>query len=392
MKLELTEAELRARGSAKWTMFPADVLPAWVADMDFRVCDPVTDALQAMVEESNHGYPLLRGRDSVAEAFSTYMTQRHGWSPDPDNTLLSADLVQALIACLLALSDDHADVVVPTPAYPPILEAVRATGRRLHMVEACDTIPASWPDAVEAGRLYFVCNPHNPTGRMFSRHELETVAEAAIRHDAIIISDEVHADIAYERDHIPMASLSSEVASRTVTLTAATKAFNLAGVRCGVLHFGTAELKRRFLRRIPARLLGEVSTVGQVATVAAWREGSPWLATVLSRLEENRATVDDWVRRTPGVRWTRPEATYLAWLDVRALDLDDPHRFLLETAGVALSDGRTFGTGGAGHVRLNFATSPQILERILHRTSEAIDHHTAAGALGCTDSTTMEIA
>ena len=208
---------------------------------------------------------------------------------------------------------------------------------------------------------------------MFERHELEAIATAVVEHDMVVVADEVHADMTYAgARHIPFASLSPDVAARTVTITSATKAFNIPGLRCGLMHFGSSALRERFRATISDRLLGIVNQFGIKATIVAWQECDSWLDSVMDLLTANRARLTQFMQSDlPRVGYYAPEATYLAWLDCRALALPiEPQRFFLERARVALNNGADF--GGPGHVRLNFATSPAILDEILGRLRDAV--------------------
>jgi cystathionine beta-lyase len=223
--------------------------------------------------------------------------------------------------------------------------------------------------------MLIFCHPQNPTGRAFTGAELEEVADFAIRHDLVVVSDEIHADIVYPGNtHIPLASLHPEIAARTITITSATKSFNIPALRCAVMHFGAPALKERFEKRIPSRLLGSPGVTGVDATVAAWDDGQPWLDEILAQLRANR----DWLAATlaaelPGVTMRVPEATYLAWLDCRELELPCPAgQFFLDQARVGLNFGQTFGADYAGFARVNFATPPAILREIVKRMGEAV--------------------
>lgn len=373
--------ELRAQRGAKWHRYTADVLPAWVADMDFPVAPPIQRALERIVEQRDYGYALREREDTVAAAFCDRMRRRFGWSPDPDLVVEVSDLVQGLFACVVAFSEPGEGVVLQTPIYPPFLMAVDETGRRRvenplrDTGERYDLDVERLRQSIDATtRILLVCNPHNPSGRVFTRGELEALGMLAVEHDLIIVCDEIHADLLHiRRSHLPMATLDPRIAERVVTLTSATKSFNIPALRCGVLHFGSESLLDRFLAAIPRRLLGHPGHTGVDATVAAWREAQPWLDQVLEVLRANRDRVDRWVERQPRVGWYPPEATYLAWLDLTALRLSPtPQEWLLEEARVALNPGLSFGAPGAGFVRLNFGTSPEILERVLERLSEAL--------------------
>jgi cystathionine beta-lyase len=371
---------LRARRTNKWHKFPADVLPAWVADMDFGVAPAVTAALQRLVGAQEFGYPDRAG--VLQAAFVRRMASRFGWQTRAEDVHPIGDLVQASFAAVTAFSEPGDAVVLQLPSYPPFQDAIRGTGRRLLDNDMTDD-GSRWkldlaaydaaPDA--RARVLIFCHPQNPTGRAFSRAELEEVAAFAVRHDLIVVSDEIHADIVYPGGrHIPLASLGPEIAARTVTITSATKSFNIPALRCAVLHFGAPALRERFFARLPARLLGSPGVTGVDATVAAWDDGQDWFDAVLARLQANR----DWLARTlpqalPGVRMRLPEATYLAWLDCTALELPTPAgQFFLERARVGLNAGETFGPRYGGFARLNFATSPAILEQIVGRMAEAL--------------------
>ncbi|RIK46040.1 MAG: hypothetical protein DCC58_04465 [Chloroflexi bacterium] len=231
-------------------------------------------------------------------------------------------------------------------------------------------------------RILLLCSPHNPTGRVFSRAELQDIAQVALEHNLTIVSDEIYADVVFTgHRHLPIAMLAPEVAARTVTLASATKAFNIAGLRCGLMHFGSADLQQRLLQRLPEGLLGPISTVAMDATTAAWTASDDWLESVLTYLQANRDEIAHRVASDlPGVRYFPPESTYLAWLDCRELGLDmPPAQFFLDHARVALRGGSDFGLGGETGVRLTFATSAAILGQVLDRMSEAVERHPRVG-------------
>jgi len=371
---------LRGRRTNKWHKFADDVLPAWVADMDFGVAPPIAEALARLARNQEYGYAAREGL--LAEAFARRMQARFNWTVDPADAHSIGDLVQASFSSVMAFSEPGDAVVLQLPSYPPFMRAIEDTGRRLianHMrdngtrwvleLAAYDASPD--PRA----RVLIFCHPQNPTGRAYTRAELDEVAAFVLRHDLIVVSDEIHADIVYPGGtHIPLASLSPEMAARTITITSATKSFNIPALRCAVMHFGTPALKERFFARIPSRLLGSPGVTGVDATIAAWDEGQPWLDAILLQLEANR----DWLMQhlgeaLPGVSLRRPEATYLAWLDCSALNLPVPAgRFFLDSARVGLNAGETFGERYAAFARLNFATPAPVLKEIVGRMSDAI--------------------
>jgi cysteine-S-conjugate beta-lyase len=383
---ELTVEQMRARRGVKWNRFPADVLPAWVADMDFAVPDEVQAAIEAIVSKRDYGYGnghgVREGKEGLAVAFQEYAQSSFGWEIDPDGVLPVTDLIQGMYSPVYAFSEPGDGIVVQTPIYPPFLDTIATTGRRMVENRLVDdgTKLALDVDGLRSGvdartRLLMVPNPHNPTGRCFTREELTAMAEVAIEHDLIVVSDEIHADLVYSgHTHIPFASLSSEVAGRTITLTSATKGFNIPGLRCALMYFGSLELKERFHKTIPQRLLGAPNVIGIDATVAAWRYGQPWLKEVMTVLEANRNRVTAFLaQEMPQIVYREPEATYLAWLDCAPLDLGrSPFEFFLDHAKVGLMEGANFGEAGVGKVRLNFGTSAKILDEILERMAQSI--------------------
>ena len=379
-------ATLRRRRGEKWQLYGPDVLPAWVAEMDFPLAAPIQRVLAEAVEIGDVGYPLDVQPDALPAAFVERMETRFGWRPDPRGVEVLTDVVQGIYVAIEQFSEAGEGVLVQTPVYPPFLIAVRELRRRMienplvagatrHEIDFDQLRGAIDPST----RVFLLCNPQNPTGRVFDRAELESLAEIAIAHDLVVVADEIHADLVYAgRRHIPFASLAPEVAARTVTLTSATKAFNIPGLRCAVAHFGSESLRKRF-QRVPRHIRGGLGSLGQAATLAAWREGQPWLDAVLAYLDANRQGVARAVaERLPGVRLFDPEATFLAWLDCRSLQLaPSPQSFFLENARVALSEGSGFGAPGRGFARLNFATSRPLLDEITTRMEKALRERVA---------------
>lgn len=378
----LTAETLRARRGVKWHRFEPDVLPAWVADMDFRVPPAVERAIARVTEQGDYGYAHREGPESAGWAFARRMRERFGWDADSELTVEVTDLIQGLTACLLAFSEPDDGVVVQTPIYPPFLQTISDVGRRRVENPLGDDgsrfvldVPGLEAVVDERTSVLLVCNPHNPTGRVLSAAELSALGRLAVERDLVIVSDEIHCDLVYPGSrHVPLGALGGEVAARTVTMNSATKGFNIPGLRCGVLHFGSADLLARFQHAIPGRLLGRPSCIGVDATVAAWREGQPWLDQVLEVLASNRGVVARWAAEQPGVRHYSPEATFLAWLDFTGAGLPSvPHDFFLAEARVGLNRGGDFGELGRCCARLNFGTSPEILRAVLDRMSSALD-------------------
>lgn len=364
---------LRSLTSIKWCWFDDDVLPAWVADMDLPPAPVTVEAVRALVDRGDFGYNF-HAAQQLPEVFSAWEESHHGWRPDPERTRVFCDVMQAVDVALWTHCEPGDGVIVFTPVYPPFLNS--ATGGR-RMLD-CPLDPDGWRldlDRLAAAaaephvRAVLLCNPHNPTGRVFSRDELIAIAQVAERHDLLIISDEIWCDVVHPgAKHLPTASLSDAAAARTVTLSAASKAFNVAGLHCAVAHLGHDGV-RDAIKELPGHVLGAVGSPGAEATLAAWTRGEAWLTETLAHLTAMR---DHVARRLaaelPDARFVLPEATYLAWLDVSAYDLgDDPAKTLLDEARVGLSCGNDFGEHGAGFVRLNFATTRPILDEILDR-------------------------
>ncbi|MFI5014968.1 MAG: MalY/PatB family protein [Hyphomicrobiales bacterium] len=382
---DLPEAVLRSRSNAKWNMYGQDIVPAFVAEMDFKVADPIQKAVSRSVDMGDFGYPQYNGAKAevaVAEAFAHRMEARFGWKAEASLVQVVADLVQGTFAPILAFSEPGDGVILQVPSYPPFREAINSTERKLIALTMRDDGSRYVFDLAELEgeidartRILIVCNPQNPTGRVFGREELAALAQLAVEHDLIVISDEIHSDLVYDgRRHIPFASLGADIAARTVTITSATKSFNIPGLRCGVMHFGAPELRQRFAKRIPSRLLGACNALGIDATVAAWTLSDAWLDAVLIHLAAARDRLIEVIRsELPQVRCHAPEGTYLAWLDFRELRLNRPaFQFFHDEARIALSPGENFDPAGAQYGRLNFATSMTILDRILQRLVTAV--------------------
>lgn len=376
---DLDLSTLEKRPGVKWALATArGALPAWIADMDFPVAEPVRQALVDAVH-SDLGYPSWDDQPAgnpLIEAFIERMRTRYRYAPQPAHVRVFTELIQALQAVLYVATAPGDAVAMHTPAYPPFVQTLERIGRRLVPIPMVDT-DEGWSfdadrfaaDAAQHGcRALILVNPHNPTGRVFDRGELTTLADIAQRHDMLVIADEIHADLTYEpHRHVPFASLAADLADRTVTLTSASKAFNLAGLRCSVADVAAASV-RASLDALPPLLLGQPSSLGVLGTLAAWQHGDPWLTQVRAVLDRNRHLVAAGL--PSAVRHHPPQATYLAWLDWRPLGLgDNPATTLLARNRVMLSRGPDFGPGGQGYARLNFATSQPILTEILRRLS-----------------------
>lgn len=374
---ELELAWLRSKPGIKWQRSPG-ALAAWVADMDFRLAPVVLERLAQVVATGDLGYPNWRGFASgtpAREVFAERAARRYGWSVGDAHELRElCDVMQGIEAVLHWCTEPGDAVVLHTPAYPPFFRAVEAAGCRLVEVPLQRTATGWDPDldglarrlAHEPARVLLLCNPQNPTGHVFDGAELVRLAELAERHDLLIVSDEIHADLVYQpHHHVPIASLGPEVAARTVTLHSASKAFNLAGLRYAIAHVGPEWVRER-LAAVPQHVFGAMNLFAVEATRAAWTEGDEWLAAVVDHLDRNRHRLTRLLdEHLPGVDHTPPAGTYLAWLDCRALDLGSDPSDHFRRHGVDLSPGPDFGSPGVGHVRLNLATSGSVLDAVV---------------------------
>jgi cysteine-S-conjugate beta-lyase len=371
----------RDTDSNKWRKFGPDVLPLWVADMDFPSPPAVVEALQARVAHGFFGY--LTETPELPAVVAERVAKRYGWRVGPEAVMLLPGVIAGFNLACRALTRPGDGLLVQTPVYPPILRAAGNHGltRDEHaLARDRDGRYAVDLDAFTAAigphtRAFLLCNPHNPVGRVFGRVELEGLAAACLRRDLWIVADEIHCDLLLDgRQHVPIASLSPEIEQRTVTLMAPSKTFNLPGLKAAVAIVPNAALRERLTAAV-ADLVPKPNVLGHAAAVAAYREGDAWLEALLRYLAGNREFLVDYVRRhLPGITLAPPEATYLAWLDCRGARIPggDPYTFFLERARVALNDGRTFGPGGEGFVRLNFACPRALLVEGLERMRAAL--------------------
>ncbi|WP_432415697.1 MalY/PatB family protein [Chromohalobacter israelensis] len=370
-----TPLDRRQYPSQKWQRYADDVLPLWVADMDFVSPPEVVSALQSRVAHGVFGYG--RVTDALHETLCEWSATHYDWSIEPDWQVWVPGVVPALHLAAQAFCSPGQGVMTATPIYPPFLRVAERSGRVAERVMLAEPEVAGGPwrldlEALEAAitpqtRLLLWCHPHNPTGRVWDERELQALGELAERHDLLVVSDELHCDLILDpsRKHRPLASLSPALAERTVTLWAPSKTFNIAGLSSACAVIPDPELRRRF-REAAAGLLPDVNVLGMTATQAAYAHGEPWRRELLTTLNANLQCLREHVARWPGVAMSPPEATYLAWLDLRNAGLGaSPQRDLLETARVALSDGADFGC--PGFARLNFGTPTSLLEQALER-------------------------
>jgi cystathionine beta-lyase len=378
--MEPSLRDLRNRAGKKWRRYEGDVIPAWVADMDYPPDPLIVETLQTFLAGGDWGYVDASDRRRLIEAGVAWSRERQGWEPSTTHSRVVLDVMQGVAAAIMAFTRPGDGVIITNPVYHPFGWAIESSGRTIvdAPLTARDdgfrlTKPALEGAVERGGRLLLLCNPHNPTGRVFTAAELKAVAEVALDTNLLVVSDEIHADLVYEpHRHIPLAALGSAISERTITITSPSKAFNLAGVGCALACFGTDELARRF-DDLPFALLGHPTATGLRAATAAWELGLPWLDEIRSRLAANRATLATWAAEDHMIGYRSPEATYLAWMDFRPQGWPvEPHEYLLTEARVALSSGIQFGNGGQGHARLNFGTYPWVLDEMLGRLDAAL--------------------
>jgi cysteine-S-conjugate beta-lyase len=375
-----TIVERRGTDSNKWHKYGPDVLPLWVADMDFLSPPAVIAALRARVDHGVFGY-LREGAPELVEVFTERCRKRYGWDVPPDAVMLMPGVNPANNVAARAVCEAGDGIVIQAPTYPPLQRVPLNVGlvvRYPAVVRGATRYEVDF-DAFErsirpATKAFLLCNPHNPVGRVYTRPELERFAEICLRHGLAVIADEIHCDLVYTgHEHVPMASLDPEVAARTLTLMAPSKTFNQAGLKASVAIVTDPALRERFQGARKDMVQPTANVLGYTAMVAAYRDGGPWHDALLRYLEASRDFLAQYVtRHLPGVTMLKPEGTYLAWLDCRQTGIADPFTHFLQRAKVALSDGKTFGAAGEGFVRLNFGTPRAILAEALGRMAEAL--------------------
>ena len=368
----------RGTGSEKWEKYAhRDVIPMWVADMDFRSPPAIWAALHEQVDHGIFGYAVPTAE--VVEVVLDMLRTKYGWEVDASWLVWLPGLVTGLhISCRAAATESEEEVISFVPIYPPFLTAPVWSQRRLKTVPLRQ-VNGRWEmdfDAFETAisektRLLLFCNPQNPVGRVFDRGELERLCEICLRHEVVICSDEIHCDmILDDLKHIPIATLSEEVAQNTITLLAPSKTYNIAGIGCSIAVIPDERLRRRF-QHVRRGIVPWVTGPGYTSCLAAYREGEPWRLALLDYLRDNRDIVSRFVDEHLGpLSVSHVEATYLAWIDVRKLGLKDAGGFF-EEAGVGLSDGKGF--QGDGFLRLNFGCPRETLMEGLNRMLKAMN-------------------
>ena len=365
-------------GSTKWSRYSADVLPMWVADMDFAAPPVVIEALQQRLLHPLVGYSVAQ--DNLREAIVADLWNKYTWKVKPQELIFLPGVESGFNMALKALVQPQQNVVVQVPNYPPLRHAPGHWGLNKVELEFIAQADGTYltpldvlRDSLHGGGALLLSNPHNPIGKVFGREELQAVADICAAQDAWIISDEIHAELCFDgRVHIPTASLSAEIAERTITLMSASKAYNIAGLKTSFMIIQNAALRER-VNHARCGMVDSVNPLGMEATRVAYSEGAPWLAELKTYLQANRDWLVDAVRsRLPGVTINVPQGTYLAWLDCSALDLGNPQQFFLEQAKVGLSAGLDFGDQHQQFVRLNFGCPRSLLEEGIARMERAL--------------------
>jgi len=361
----------------KWDKYKGkDIIPLWVADMDFLSPPAVRDALIKRIGHGVFGYTLPP--QELNEIIISLMENEYGWKIEKEWIVWLPGIVTGLNVVCRAVGEDGDDVMTAVPVYPPFLTAPANSRRNLiktHLIETNDKWGFDFESMEKAitkrTRLFLLCNPHNPVGRVYERDVLSSLASICIKHNIVISSDEIHCGLLLEpgKLHIPIASLSHEIADRTITLMAPSKTYNLPGLGCSFAIISNADLRKSFTAAMNG-IVPRVNTLGYIAAIAAYRDSHDWHIALLDYLRENRDLVLNSVNKMPGLSSRQIEATYLAWIDTRQIGIEDPVKFF-EDAGVGLFDGKEFGT--PGFVRLNFGCRRSLLKKALERMATAVE-------------------
>jgi cystathionine beta-lyase len=372
--------ERRNTDSVKWHHYDPDVLPLWVADMDLVSAQPILDALHARVDHGIFGYTYAKLIPGLYETIQERLKRLYGWHVDAEDILFLSGVVIGFDLACHAVGEPGDGVLMQPPVYYPFLAAPGHAQKQAQYAQvrrAGNSYEIDWDIFREAitdrTRMFLFCNPHNPVGRVYLRDELERLADLCLQNNMVICSDEIHCDLVFDgHQHIPIASLSPEVAQNTITLMAPSKTFNVPGLGCSFAIIQNPELRQQF-QAATAGLVHGVNILGYTATLAAYRNGQEWLDQLLAYLTQNRDFLHGYVtEQLPGINIVDLEGTYLAWLDCRETPIaDDPAQFFLEHARVGLNDGAKFGPGGEGYARLNFGCPRSTLVKALEKMKTA---------------------
>jgi cystathionine beta-lyase len=376
--------ELRTHKSEKWRAFPGDVLPLPVAEMDFPVAEPIRRALSEMVAKSDLGY--LGPIPEMGEAFAEFAARRFGWTPDATQVRIAADVGVGIVETLRVITQPGDGIMINSPVYPNFWTWANETHLKIvdvPLTRSDEEVNGSpwlldW-DGIEKAyksgiKVHLICNPHNPLGRLYTREELLRLVQLATENGVIVISDEIHSPLTYsEQIFVPFLSLGEQACAVGITVTAASKGWNIAGLKCAIILSQNPAMFERLNAIAPATHY-RASLLGAFATVAAFKDGEPWLNELMVQLDINRKLVESLVaQHLPQARTHLPHCSYLSWIDFSAYELgEDPAGYLVEKARTAFVPGVRFGEKFNQYVRLNFATSPAIIEEAIERVAKSL--------------------
>lgn len=358
-----------------------EVIPMWVADMDIATPACVMDAVRYRLDHPVVGYEIMRER--AYDAQCDWVERHHGWQMSSEWLSYSPSVVASIGCAIRAFSEEGDEVIVQSPVYPPFYDMVRSNNRRLVLNPLTQNSSGEYRFDLEDLRvkitpktkLLFLCSPHNPVGRVWSREELLALGNVCLQNGIVIISDEIHSDIVFPPNiHLPLASLSPEIGENTVTLLGPGKTFNMAGFSISTVAISSQGLRERYRAQQHKVHFGEGSVLSHVAFEAAYTQGEVWHAALINHLSANREMIEQWCRLHPIIGFRKPQGSYLAWLDCRALKMGDRELrdFFVMEAGLGLSAGLSFGKEGSLFMRLNFAVAREVLERALEQLSQAL--------------------
>ncbi len=371
-------------GSIKYeqsmTPSPQSIIPMWIADMDFKAPPTVTEALNRAVEHGIFGYTLTD--NEYDELIISWYAKRMEWEIRPEWILKTPGVMFAIAASIIALTDPGDAVLICQPVYYPFAKVITENNRRLIVSELLfnnGRYEIDFTDLEEkivksSVKLFLICSPHNPVGRVWTKEELKHIGEICLRHDVIVISDEIHSDFIFEGRHTPIASLSKELADRTITCTSPTKTFNLAGLQAANIIISNDNLRSKVRKACLATGYSNLNTMAIVAAKAAYKDGEAWLDELLSYLKDNYNVLKSTFSERSNISLIHPEGTYLAWLDCRRMNRSDRELkdFFTNQAGIRLHLGTTFGAGGGGFVRMNIACPHSVLPEAVTRIEKAL--------------------
>lgn len=375
----VTEADLRKRQSAKWRVYPADVLPAWVAEMDYPIAEPIKRVLNEALAIDDAGYADPRG---LGDAFAPWARATWSWEVAPNDVKVAPDVVTAIGELFLVATQPGDGVVIDPPVYPPFAGTIRRLQRKVVETPVVRSERGGFSldlAAIErayagGARAHLLCSPHNPTGTVHPRETLARIAELAAHYGVLVLSDEIHAPMTFaETTHVPFPTVSPEAAGVSIVLTSASKTWNVAGLKAAMM-VACHDAPRAVLARLPEELPYHAGHLGVLGARVAFDAGGEWLASTMRILDRNRHLLTELLaEHVPRARYVLPQASYLAWIDCNPLGLGpDPAKVFLDRGRVALSQGPSFGTGGDGFVRLNLATTRTLLEEAVRRMGRAL--------------------